>query len=305
MKEKTMHLANSLSRLAARFGLLALLSTALATPAYAALLTYSQFFNFNFNSTVLDEQFPTEVFDPTRLVPDFTLPRFDASLGTLQSVNISFNSFYVHSLIAFATDDFAENTNFITCNVVPGFPCFYENDALVSVIFNSSMTLELFDPQLTATLNVGQQQVFCSGSTDEDETVQCHDSVSRNGFFNGTLDAASVPLTSFIGTNPLGFGWEANFSLFGNCDHDDHADNCLVDIAMPWAGTLFLSYEYSEAVPGGGEGGGGGGNPPTDLPEPGPLGLLAAALAGLFARRRGMFHRTIATRLFSRASCVR
>jgi hypothetical protein len=294
VKGENMHSAIPSMRHAARFGCLALLS-ALAAPAHAIEVTYSQFFDYGFNSTVLDHQFPNTTYDPTRLLPDFTLPRFDASLGTLQSVDISWNSFYVHQVQAFGTDQEAEITNFISCSIVPFFPCFYKNDASVSVIVDSSIKLELLDFPLTASLNVGQQQLFCSTSGEEDETVQCHDTTGLNGFFNGSLDTSSVPLSSFIGSDPLGFGLEANYSLFGKCDDDDQGDGCLVDIEMPWSGTLFLTYTYAELTgggddgggSGGGDGGSGGGSDPAEVPEPGPLGLMAVAgLAALIARRR-------------------
>jgi hypothetical protein len=103
--------------------------------------------------------------------------------------------------------------------------------------------------------------------------------------FNYTWGPLSgADLAQFIGNDLLQFDTRMTGDAYGHCD-DDVGDYCRVNLAMNWNWDLSLSYTYEPGVPDtGGENGGGG--DPVPVSEPGTVGMLSLALFGLVARRR-------------------
>lgn len=231
---------------AARIGIALAASVAVAAPAIAVPLSYSENFLLQFPlPPLIENQFPF-TFELQSIVPDISLPRFDASLGTLDSVDISFETGYAHKITA---------------------------NGSIDAYFLSSLSVKLPELGLVQGHFVGQQSV-CGGTGSIFPCPPGNTVSQLDGYFSDSFDLSAVPLSSFIGSNSLDFSLATIIAVDAECTagHD-----CSLSTLLPWGGTVTVSYDYTPI---------GGGEPPTSVPEPAPLALLASGLLmGAVARR--------------------
>lgn len=267
----------------ARFATPAVLAAAALSPlpAAAATVTYSTGFG-------LEWEVDTSVTGVYNLQEQFIqlreLPRFDASLGTLTGVSFGFTSDALARLNAGGVDNRV-----------------YDRDREVNFDGTLAMSLRLavFDPgAVPSVLRQLQASGSCSDATTGYVTAVCNVEDEQAQGLNGGLNLSAVPLSSFVGTDPLNFFARMDVTLKGNCG-DSIFDACYFDVMQgtlaAWAGIASVTYTY--AAPGGGDpggdtggggsgGGGGGGTTPNPVPEPGTVWMAGLALAGLVLTRR-------------------
>ena len=211
------------------------------------------------------------------------LPRFDAALGTLTGVSLSFGSSLDAWLYGRARDTQAEG-DFIP---LPPFIINGRNDAGLGAAWAIDLNLALFDP---GGAGVGYQRGLgltgeCGERVSAEAAVECSFIRRLEIGLGGGLDLSSVPLAAFVGVDPVNFFVEIDATLTGLCDADDSGDVCGFDplTSVLWSGTATIDYRYDGAgSPGPGDGG--GDNPPGPAPVPAPASLWLAGLGLLLAR---------------------
>ena len=249
-------------------------------------------FTTTFDLVSRTDVFGTSPFDNDQVSSLLSLPRFDATLGTLQSVSLDFESTWFLGVHANASDTDSE--------VVFGFPPFRVNDAHQTTEGISLLQVRLNDPaSATRSFFTPLVEASCTDSSTgnlfEFLTAGCRGDATSNGVFSGSL--LGPALTSFIGTDPLDlFVGMSSTTTMVECDDDDDdgGDRCSSDASTSWEGAVRLVYTYQpfDVPPGNGGGGGdpgtGPGGNPVAVPEPDTLPLMALSLMvmGLFATRR-------------------
>jgi hypothetical protein len=260
-----------------------------ATASPAAVLTHSTAFvgDARYEGTV-EGSFGATL----RAVSLMSLPRFDATLGTLTGVQIGFDTRYDAFLQLTANDTRVESD----FTPLPPFITGERNDSLVGATLAAAFQLSLFDPaggsgRRSLSLD-GGCGVRLSGDEAYDSTA-CTDFQLQNGSFAGSLALGALALSQFIGFDPINLSAFIDGRLSGVCDSDDGGDICTVrEALLGWTGTVQVTYTYDTPPPGGGgtgggEGGtGGGGTGGGTVPEPATGVLTATALAALALRRR-------------------
>lgn len=222
-----------------------------------------------------------------RAVSLMSLPRFDATLGTLTGVQIGFDTRYDAFLQLTANDTRVESD----FSPLPPFITGDRNDSLVGATLAADFQLSLFDPaggsgRRSLSLD-GGCGVRLSGDEAYDSTA-CTDFQLQNGSFDGSFALGALALSQFIGFDPINLSAFIDGRLTGTCDNDDAGDICTVrEALLGWTGTVQVTYTYDTPPPGGGDGGTGGGTPGGGtVPEPATGVLTATALAALALRRR-------------------
>jgi hypothetical protein len=245
-------------------------------------------FTTTFDLQSMTDVFGTDPVDNDQVSSQLSLPRFDATLGTLQSVSLDFESTWFLRMQANASDTNSE--------VEFGFPPFRVNDAHQTTEAISLLQVRLNDPaSATRTFFTPLIEASCSdtstGSLIEFLTAGCRANNTSSGFFSGSL--LGPALSSFIGTDPLDlFVGMSSTATMVDCDDDDDdgGDRCSSDSSTSWEGSVRVAYSYLpfEEPPGNGGSDPGHGGDPTPVSEPDTLPLLAAALLlmGLGAARR-------------------
>jgi hypothetical protein len=265
---------NGLSALACAIGLV-------ASPADAAIIGYST--NVGVSDAILasaEGSYSVNLLNLQLL----SLPRFAASLGTLQAAEVFLQGSWTGFTLVQAWDTSVEADS----SLFPPFIVNERNDAAISLLLETSLRFELFDPD-GPVVNIGLPDVTngCSDTTrDIIGVTECLRYAIDDVSLTRTLNLGSLPLSSFVGTDPLNLSMLLTGRVSGYCDDDDRGDNCSIDVYSGFTGVAGVRYTYS--TPGDdGEGGvGGGGGNPVAVPEPGSFGLLAMGLLGLACRSR-------------------
>jgi hypothetical protein len=258
---------------------LSLCAMVFATDARAAFISYSADI---FSSAHADSETSLEgdFVIPFSGLEFLTLPRFDATQGTLLGVQLGLQSSFSASLRG--SDFDTESESF--------FPFFFtSNDALASARTNWGMEVNVFDPGTNVVMNrtmaddcYRYEEDFISGP--DNDNLGCVFETSQGGDFNWDFPVFNFALTDFIGADPLNFYTFLSGETFGFCDDDDDGDSCFVSSSVSWSGNLTVTYEYQTP------GDPGDPNDPNDpgvpLSEPGTFGVLAGGLALLALQRR-------------------
>ena len=203
-----------------------------------------------------------------------TLPRFDPTLGSLQAVEIQFQSSYDVFALAEASDDRSEFDLIPIINIIVN----ERNDAGIDALIQGSLRLQLTDPSSSfSLLNFPSLNAFCSDeSMDAFGRTSCFSQQSSAASsYNGLLPLSSFSLAAFAGADPLNLFTSMTSSFSGNCDGGDIGDVCDFAARINWTGTVGVTYTY-----------GTGGGDPVDVPEPRTIFLMTMGMALLFILRR-------------------
>ncbi|HEY7638763.1 MAG TPA: hypothetical protein VH814_03480 [Steroidobacteraceae bacterium] len=209
------------------------------------------------------------------------LPGFSSTLGTLNSVTLSFASQIGHGMHASASDDRLTGQDPL---------CFFTDiEAAVDVfrtVRYTAFTVNVPSPSMTRSF---EEHEACSVSSDDFVDVIACGSDSAPAIhdgFDGTFDLSGAALSDFIDLSQLILGFQFQAILSGTCQ-DDLGDHCTVLGGGIWNGLYQVTYDYT---PGGTdpEDPDDPGHPnPTELPDPSPLLMWTTAFFGLaIARRR-------------------
>lgn len=215
------------------------------------------------------------------------LPRFDPIFGTLQAVEIGFQSDYEIKLYVGAHDDDPETFLSIHTRI----------DAGIDASVDGSLRVQLQDPSSSSTiLNFPS----VNGSCYEQQTgplldgyISCHDYASSgSSTYDALMPLGALGLTDFVGTDPINLFTALNGTFSGTCDSDDgdsgEHDYCeILQASIDWSGLVGVTYTY--AIDGGGgdpTGGGGSDGGSHMVPEPGTNLLIAIGLSLLALLRR-------------------
>lgn len=206
------------------------------------------------------------------------LEGFDANLGTLTGVDISFSSSWDHQGYASAQDlsgtytSYTSNTCGWGCTYGPTYYHGVNNETWVNTILASSLSVSLTNPAGATTLSESNNQSLnCSATLVNannltDHQVNCYKYAPvQTGSFNGTLDLSDINIQDFV----LASGGFVDFRLNNNktatidhCDNNGPGDNCRARSYGLWGGEITIGYTYEEHA----------------VPEPGALALLIAGL---------------------------
>lgn len=202
------------------------------------------------------------------------LPSFDSTLGTLNSVSISFASSFMSNMEGLASHS-AEPCLFLGCQM----PTI---EASVGVDHYLTLTGHLLNAPSTTVSLMDTQSQECSYVVTGPTAVTCNanESSPRGGTFNSAFDLSSYALTDFIDVSNLFFAFQLESAINGYCGIQLRVvgQECFVSRTADWNGTVNVTYDYTEGS-GGGEGTGGGGS--HSVPEPGPTSLFAAGLLAI------------------------
>ena len=194
--------------------------------------------------------------------------KFDSSLGTLLSAELTLNSSTSHPTLTRYLQDvsggptqlafgaLAQDTEREIHGIINQYAYY---DARTSYRADYRLTLDAFNTDLfTAT---AAEAAFGSCQREEDLLFDIGDQnpVCRAGNDGSPLGDYSyswgaltgTQLSQFIGNDPLLFSANMVGDAYGHCD-DDVGDYCIVNFSMVWNWDLALSYTYEPVVSGGG-----------------------------------------------------
>ena len=255
------------------FSLFAFASTALN----ATVITYSD--TFSTTASANNSTYGSYTSATSTVTDAVNLQGFDASLGTLTDVSISFTSSWNFNASVTAQDTYSEYSTYsYACGTGgswwSGYYTYYctgynyYNDTYGSVSSYSDLTVDLIDPSSSTTHLSASLSSSCSVSSS-----YCSDFDSTgNSIFNQTLDLSGIDINAFVkpagDTIDLNFINDKSFSLY--CDYNDNGDYCVGSSYGSWSGSVSIAYNYVE----------------HNVSEPGVLALLSMGLIGLFFNRK-------------------
>jgi hypothetical protein len=201
------------------------------------------------------------------------LPSFNSSLGTLNSVSISFASAFTTSMEGFASHS-AAPCMFIGCEM----PTI---EASVGVDHDLTLTGHLLNAPSTTVSHLVPQSQECSYVVTGPTSVTCNANQSppQSGTFDSDFDLSSYSLADFTDVSNLFFAFQLESDFNGYCgiQLQLNSQECIVTRTADWNGTVNVTYDYTN--------GSGGGS--HEVPEPETASLFAAALLAIgLARRR-------------------
>lgn len=265
-------------------GLMAI-TTLSASTASAGVITEFTGFSLS-NSTSADNGNGSTVnFSSSRTrTGEFSIAKFDSSLGTLNSVFITFTSDWAQTSEIDARDSTPEIVDTEEYNCGGGNTCtrnIYRNNTYVGATATSAFIAEFVDPIGFSSNTSGSSGTSCSDTT-TNSTAFCRRFFNDNSnFFNGLLASESGSLSSFIGVDPLNVRLSNTIGISGTCDSSDSAldpsqragvDICSASTNNTWNGSVRVRYIFTEA--------------PVPAPEPALISMLAAGLLGFAINRR-------------------
>lgn len=262
-----------------------------AMNAHATLIEYYDFFQLRpFASSTVE--FQGDIVVARSPIELLSLPQFDSSLGTLQSVQLEFRSILDADGGA-NTDDFTGQANdaFGTLHIdyhpIFGPYFYYENDAELSYRVSAILSLDALFPNISTVALGISASASCSNSEISILGLSTYCSANDADGFGVTgfdWDFTVSNTADFIGSGDLFFKALADSAFEGYCDYDDEDNDgisqtrCGVDPWFSWEGYIRVAYTYSD-LRGDGDGGG------VSVPEPAPSALLGIGIAGLLAAR--------------------
>jgi hypothetical protein len=253
-----------------------LVSLVVSTNTWAAVVFYSTPFSVTdvvsdpvaggFSGTLSDSQ-PLE------------LPRFAPTLGTLQAVEIQFQSSYQVFILGEARDLRGE---FIA------FPFGGSNDTGIDASVEGVLRIQLFEPSSSSTtLNIPSVNAFCYEAIDEAEPVSCLAQPPTTATaYSALMPLGALGLPEFVGTDPINLFTLLSGTFSGTCDSDDTHDECALGVRIDWSGLVGVTYTYAATQPGDPAGGGGS----NTVPEPASILLIAIGpiMLALIRRRASL-----------------
>ena len=231
------------------FAILALMIV--AGSANATLITQTKEFNLNnyYNYT----SGTSYAFNDARTTTSgLEFDRFDSSLGSLNSVSISYATDYDHYLYASARDSQYESRTRTYYHCWRFGRCHwhyrYTYADTVSIAANSiaKMTIELTDPSsaLKASSDVNSAGCTRSGSN---SSSSCSDrEYDRDNEFNGALDLSAFSNADFIGADSINVLLKNYASVSGTCSGNERHCNASSDVY--WSGAVTVVYDFTSAA---------------------------------------------------------
>lgn len=227
--------------------------------------------------------------------------KFDSSLGTLLSAELTLDSSTLHPTLTRFLPDVSGVPTSLPLGVLAQdterdlHNLFAYYDASVSYRADYRLTVDALNTGLFSV--TAAEGAFGSCLHEEDLFLDIGNTnpycrAGNNGSPLGDYDYSwgvltGTDLAQFIGNDPLQFNANMVGDAFGHCD-DDVGDYCIANFAMVWNWDLALTYTYEPLVGDGGGGGGGGGgtDDPVSVPEPASLSLMGLGMLALAAARR-------------------
>lgn len=206
------------------------------------------------------------------------LPGFDSSLGTLNSVSLSFASEIAHGMNARANDDR------LTCGFFLFFCHTWDVETSVDVFNTVRYTAFLANAPGVSMSRSFEEHEACSAYSDDLQEISCfsNSSPAVHDGFAGFFDLSGSSLADFTDISQLILGFQFQSILSGTCQ-DDLGDSCSVQRGGVFNGLYQVTYDYTPR----------GSNPtdptdptdpnpdPTEVPAPGPVLMWATALLGM------------------------
>ena len=216
-----------------------------------------------------------------------SLPRFDAAFGTLQSAEV----FLSGTWTGFTEFEARDTRQEADSSLFPPFIVNDRNDTAIDISLATTLGFRLLEPSGAAanfTMPVLAGSCF-DDTRDVNGVVGCNGFAADSLTLQSSLLLGALPLSSFIGTDPLNLSLLLTGNVRGYCDDDDRGDLCSIEASSRFQGIAGVRYTYAtpgDGGTGGGDGGGGGGGGggsggTVSVPEPGSLGLLALGLLGI------------------------